>query len=55
MGLKRELVIGKTNMEVLPPDLVKLCDISDREVIEKQASVWTFEVISDDQGKRVYY
>ncbi|MEA2035156.1 MAG: PAS domain S-box protein [Euryarchaeota archaeon] len=55
VGLKKESIIGKTNRELLPPDLAELCDISDREVIEKHASIRTIEVMCDDQGRTLYY
>ncbi|MCK4269021.1 MAG: PAS domain S-box protein [Methanogenium sp.] len=55
VDLKKESIIGKTNRELLPPDLAELCDISDREVIEKDAPVRTIEVMCDDQGRTLYY
>jgi len=55
VGLKRESVIGKTNRDLLPPDLAELCDISDMEVIEKHAPIRTIEVMCDDQGGTLYY
>ncbi len=53
-GLSREEIIGKTDADLLPPDLLEICSKSDREVVENRRTLRFEELYNRSDGEKVY-
>jgi PAS domain S-box-containing protein len=53
-GLKQEEIIGKTDADLLPPDLLEACRKSDQEVIESRKTLHFEEGYTRPNGVTVY-
>ncbi len=54
-GLAREEIIGKTDADLLPPDLLETCMKSDREVTENRKTLRFEELYTRGDGEKVYF
>ena len=52
IGLKEEEIVGKTDEQILPPDLAEHCVRSDREAIKTRRPVRFKKEMTDAQGKK---
>jgi PAS domain S-box-containing protein len=55
VGLKREEIIGKTDEELLPPDLAKQCQKSNEETLKKGKLLRFEEQMIDEQGQTWFF
>ncbi len=53
-GHKKEEIIGKNDIEFLPPDVAKQCIYSDMQALEKKESSHSIEVVEKD-GEKLYF
>ncbi len=51
---KKEEIIGKNDIEFLPPDVAKQCIYSDMQALEKKESSHSIEIIEKD-GRKLYF
>ncbi|NPA12391.1 MAG: EAL domain-containing protein [Aquificae bacterium] len=54
-GLKKEDVIGKSDIEILPPDIAKECIYSDMKALESKTSSHSIETIRDVNGNEIIF
>jgi PAS domain S-box-containing protein len=54
-GLPREDIIGKTDRDLLPPTLAKLCEDSDREAVQARRPIRVEEEMPTPSGEVVYF
>ncbi|WP_029521214.1 EAL domain-containing protein [Persephonella sp. IF05-L8] len=54
-GVKRENIIGKGDVEVLPPEVAKECIYSDMKALEKKESSHSIEKVPTDDGKEIVF
>lgn len=55
LGLRREEILGKTDEQLLSPDLAEQCRRSDEKVIKRRKPIRVEEQTTDDKGKRVFF
>ena len=55
MGLGKENIIGKTNEQLLPPDLAAQCLRSDGEVIKRREQICVEEQKTDTKGNKIFF
>jgi len=55
VGLKREEIIGKTDKELLPPELAEYCCKSDEQVIKKRKLICCEEESVNHKGEKVFF
>ena len=53
--VKREDIIGKGDVEVLPPEVAKECIYSDMKALEKKESSHSLEKVPADNGKEIIF
>ena len=54
-GLNREALVGKTNDEVLPPDLAEFCRKSDEKSLRSPEPTQAEEQAADSDGKKMFF
>ena len=55
LGLRREEILGKTDEQLLSPDLAEQCRRSDEEAIKRRKPIRVEEQTTDDKGKKVFF
>ncbi|MBK3331784.1 PAS domain S-box protein [Persephonella atlantica] len=54
-GIKKEDIIGKSDIEVLPPEVAKECIYTDMKALEKKASSHSIEKVKAKDGKEIIF
>ncbi|MEA2006528.1 MAG: PAS domain S-box protein [Acidobacteriota bacterium] len=55
VGLKMEEIIGKTDKEILPPELAEYCRKSDEQVIKKRKLICREEESVNHKGEKIFF
>ncbi|KPK78656.1 MAG: hypothetical protein AMJ89_00815 [candidate division Zixibacteria bacterium SM23_73] len=55
VGLNQEEIVGKTDEQLLPPDLSAYCQRSDQEVIRTGSSIHSEEQYTNKKGKSIFF
>lgn len=55
VGLKKEQILGKTDEELLPPDLAEQCRKSDEEAIKKRKLIRSEEQTINKGGDKIFF
>jgi len=55
VGLKMEEIIGKTDKEILPPELAEYCHKSDQQVIKKRKLICCEEETINNKGEKIFF
>ena len=55
MGLRKEQIIGKTDEQLLPPDLAKQCRRSDEEAMRSGKPTRLEEYMTNNKGEKVFF
>jgi len=54
-GIKKEDIIGKTDIEVLPPEVAKECIYSDMKALESKTSSHSVEKVKSSDGREIIF
>ncbi len=54
-GIKKEEIIGKSDIEVLPPEVAKECIYSDMKALESKTSSHSIETVKSKDGREIIF